>query len=31
MEVVSEYEFSSAAQLLEDFWKEVNLLTAYKK
>ena len=31
MEMVSEYEFSSAAQLLEDFWKEVNLLTAYKK
>lgn len=30
MEKVTEYEFTSAGQLLEDFWKEVNLLTSYK-
>lgn len=30
MEVVSGYEFTSAVQLLEDFWKEANLLTGFK-
>lgn len=30
MEKVAEYEFTSAGQLLEDFWKEVNLLTGFK-
>lgn len=29
MELVTDYDFSSAAQLLEDFWREVNLLTGF--
>ena len=30
MERVTEYQFTSAGQLLEDFWKEANLLTDFK-
>ena len=30
MEQVAEYEFTSAGQLLEDFWTEANLLTGFK-
>jgi len=30
MEKVTEYEFTSAGQLLEDFWREVNVLTGFK-
>jgi len=29
MEVVADCDFSSAAELIEDFWREVNLLTGY--
>jgi hypothetical protein len=30
MEIVTAYEFTSAAQLIEDFWQEVNALTGYQ-
>jgi len=30
MEMVTEYQFTAAGQLLEDFWKEVNLQTGFK-